>query len=229
LQDDMELSPDFFPYFEATAAVLDADPSLYCVSSWNDHGQDRFVANATQLYRSDFFPGLGWMLNRRVWESIRSMWPRGYWDDFMRLDATRQGRQCIRRAAVCRTYNFGDIGSSSGQYFRLFLKPIKLNSGTGAQGRPWCSAQMDLGFLEQAQYQQRFEAELAAAQPLRGLDEMATAVPGRDYVLRYDSQQAYEALTGKLRMLREWRDGVPRGAYRGTVAIRNPAGARIFL
>ena len=205
---------------------------------------------------------------------------------------------------------------------------------------------MDLGFLEQAQYQQRFEAELAAAQPLRGLgegrqpvgrlavgpwlkspvasfshalllppppcaDEMATAVPGRDYVLRYDSQQAYEALTGKLRMLREWRvraafiqhstkrqqrrarapqcpgwqtvhrqgtdsaqpgsltarlclprcshlglgwartaatvslcrsrgstclpqpllpqDGVPRGAYRGTVAIRNPAGARIFL
>lgn len=36
--------------------------------------QDRFVANATQLYRSDFFPGLGWMLNRRVWESIRSMW-----------------------------------------------------------------------------------------------------------------------------------------------------------
>lgn len=44
------------------------------------------------------------------------------------------------RPEVCRTYNFGDIGSSSGQYFRLFLKPIKLNSGTGAQGRPWCSA-----------------------------------------------------------------------------------------
>jgi hypothetical protein len=30
---------------------------------------------------------------------------------------------------VCRTYNFGDLGSSSGQYFRLFLKPIKLNAG----------------------------------------------------------------------------------------------------
>ncbi len=38
-QDDMELALDFFSYFEATAAVLDADPSLYCVSSWNDHGQ----------------------------------------------------------------------------------------------------------------------------------------------------------------------------------------------
>ena len=35
----MLLSPDFFSYFAATAPVLDADPSLLCVSSWNDHGQ----------------------------------------------------------------------------------------------------------------------------------------------------------------------------------------------
>lgn len=39
VQDDMQLSPDFFSYFEATAPLLDADPSLFCVSSWNDHGQ----------------------------------------------------------------------------------------------------------------------------------------------------------------------------------------------
>ena len=38
-QDDMQLAVDFFPYFRATAAVLDADTSLYCVSSWNDNGQ----------------------------------------------------------------------------------------------------------------------------------------------------------------------------------------------
>ena len=36
--------------------------------------QDRFVRNATQLYRSDFFPGLGWMLNTRVWHSVRDTW-----------------------------------------------------------------------------------------------------------------------------------------------------------
>ena len=39
LQDDMQLSPDFFTYFEAAAPILDADDSLMCVSSWNDHGQ----------------------------------------------------------------------------------------------------------------------------------------------------------------------------------------------
>lgn len=167
----MQLSPDFFSYFEAAAPILDADDSLMCVSSWNDHGQaswdlalaaahpimagfylipavfcvllgvldadltqprtesvqpfaksasvqchaaqrmhpapltarridsprrqrhaalppahhvqsslpcmcpqDRFVKNATQLYRSDFFPGLGWMLNKRVWHSVRDAW-----------------------------------------------------------------------------------------------------------------------------------------------------------
>ena len=44
--------------------VLDADPSLLCVSSWNDNGQAQFVADPEALYRSDFFPGLGWMLNK---------------------------------------------------------------------------------------------------------------------------------------------------------------------
>lgn len=38
-------------------------------------------------------------------------------------------------------------------------------------------------------------------------DNVAAAQPGRDYVLRYNSQQAYETITGKLRMLREWRVG----------------------
>ena len=39
LQDDMELAPDFFTYFEALAPVLDNDNMLFCISSWNDHGQ----------------------------------------------------------------------------------------------------------------------------------------------------------------------------------------------
>lgn len=38
LEDDMNLAPDFFEYFEATAPLLDKDPSLYCVSAWNDNG-----------------------------------------------------------------------------------------------------------------------------------------------------------------------------------------------
>jgi hypothetical protein len=43
--------------------------------------------------------------------------------------------------------------------------------------------------------------------PPLSADGVAAAQPGHDYVLRYDSQHTYETLTGKLRMLREWRVG----------------------
>ena len=67
----MELAPDFFGYFTATAPLLDADDSLLCASSWNDHGQAALVRDATRLLRTDFFPGLGWMLTARLWDELR--------------------------------------------------------------------------------------------------------------------------------------------------------------
>lgn len=47
--DDMEIAPDFFDYFEATAPILDADESLYAVSSWNDNGQTQFVHDSGKV------------------------------------------------------------------------------------------------------------------------------------------------------------------------------------
>ena len=67
----MELAPDFFSYFEATGRLLANDSSIYCISSWNDHGQEQFVRDQQRLYRSDFFPGLGWMLTKELWLEIR--------------------------------------------------------------------------------------------------------------------------------------------------------------
>ena len=62
---------DFFAYFEAGAKLLDEDSTLYTISSWNDHGQRQFVADPTRLERSDFFPGLGWMLSNSLWQSFK--------------------------------------------------------------------------------------------------------------------------------------------------------------
>jgi alpha-1,3-mannosyl-glycoprotein beta-1,2-N-acetylglucosaminyltransferase len=45
-----------------------------CVSSWNDHGQKSFVSDPERIERSDFFPGLGWMLRRETWESLADKW-----------------------------------------------------------------------------------------------------------------------------------------------------------
>ena len=60
--------------------------------------------------------------------NCRSDWPKSYWDDWMRLNKTRKSRQCIR-PEVCRTYNFGALGSSKGQFFKRFLAPIRISSG----------------------------------------------------------------------------------------------------
>ncbi|KAA3463043.1 alpha-1,3-mannosyl-glycoprotein 2-beta-N-acetylglucosaminyltransferase isoform X2 [Gossypium australe] len=78
LEDDMEIAPDFFDYFEAAAALLDKDKSIMAVSSWNDNGQKQFVYDPYALYRSDFFPGLGWMLTRSVWNELSPKWPKAY-------------------------------------------------------------------------------------------------------------------------------------------------------
>lgn len=29
------------------------------------------------LHRSDFFPGLGWLLTKEVWNEIKNNWPKG--------------------------------------------------------------------------------------------------------------------------------------------------------
>lgn len=107
LEDDMEIAPDFFDYFEAMATLLDKDKSIMAVSSWNDNGQKQFVHDPYELYRSDFFPGLGWMLARSTWDELSPKWPKAYWDDWLRLKENHKGRQFIR-PEVCRTYNFGE-------------------------------------------------------------------------------------------------------------------------
>ncbi|CAI0471343.1 unnamed protein product [Linum tenue] len=52
LEDDMEIAPDFFEYFEAAAALLEKDKSIMAVSSWNDNGQKQFVHDPCKAFLS---------------------------------------------------------------------------------------------------------------------------------------------------------------------------------
>ena len=63
------------------------------------------------LYRTDFFPGLGWMMTKEVWNEIGPKWPKSYWDDWMRAPEQRRGRACIR-PEISRTRTFGKKGVS---------------------------------------------------------------------------------------------------------------------
>lgn len=59
-------------------------------------------------------------------------------------------------------------------------------------------------------------ADTLAAAAVVGSAEEAQGMRG-DVKLMYDSQQHYEQLAAGFNMLLEWRDGVPRGAYKGVV------------
>lgn len=78
------------------------------------------------LYRTDFFPGLGWLTTKDVYEEVKNDWPIAYWDDWFRSPEIRKGRSCIY-PEVPRSYTFGREGTSVGQFFNKFLEPIKLN------------------------------------------------------------------------------------------------------
>ena len=45
IPDDLDIAPDFYEYFAATYRVLHSDPSLWCVSAWNDNGKRDLVKN----------------------------------------------------------------------------------------------------------------------------------------------------------------------------------------
>ena len=60
LEEDLEVSIDFFDYFSQTLPLLETDPSVYCISAWNDQGYKHAVKDPAMLYRVETMPGLGW-------------------------------------------------------------------------------------------------------------------------------------------------------------------------
>jgi hypothetical protein len=97
LEEDIEISSDFFSYFTATLPLLrDPKSKLYCVSAWNDNGRRELVEDSTAVYRTDFFPGLGWMLTDELFAEVEPSWPDAYWDEYMRRPDVRKGRHCLR-------------------------------------------------------------------------------------------------------------------------------------
>ncbi|XP_066354029.1 alpha-1,3-mannosyl-glycoprotein 2-beta-N-acetylglucosaminyltransferase-like [Miscanthus floridulus] len=224
LEDDMEIAPDFFDYFEAAAKLLDNDKTIMAVSSWNDNGQKQFVHDPKALYRSDFFPGLGWMLTKSTWIELSPKWPKAYWDDWVRLKEVHGNRQFIR-PEICRTYNFGKHGSSLGQFFEQYLEPIRLND----VNIDWNSE--DLSYLGEDKFLTKFGKEVASATPLHGSDAVLKAHNmAEDVRIQYNDQEDFERIARQFGIFEEWKDGIPRTAYKGVVVFwYNSSQRRIFL
>ncbi|NWW08090.1 MGAT1 acetylglucosaminyltransferase, partial [Oreocharis arfaki] len=224
VEDDLEVAPDFFEYFQAVFPLLRRDPSLWCISAWNDNGKEAMVdaGHAELLYRTDFFPGLGWLLLAELWDELEPKWPPAFWDDWMRQPEQRRGRSCVR-PEVSRTMTFGRKGVSHGQFFDQYLKFIKLND------RFVPFTQLDLSYLKKEEYERFFLQQVYSAPEIK-IEELQKDA-GRDsgaVRLQYRGRDSFKALAKALGLMDDLKSGVPRAGYRGIVSFVC-RGRRVFL
>jgi GNT-I family len=92
--------------------------------------------------------------------------------------------------------------------------------------RTLISVMQDLSYMLPERYEREWNKTLAKAKLVTSTEEVRGA--RGDVKLLYSSQRDYERLTGQLKMLREWKDGIPRGSYHMTVPIVYHR-ARVFI
>jgi alpha-1,3-mannosyl-glycoprotein beta-1,2-N-acetylglucosaminyltransferase len=218
LEEDVSVAPDFFEYMLSMLNVLQDDDSLYCVSAFNDNGKAEHVQDPMSLYRTDFFPGLGWMLSRDVWSEWDGQFVApggGYWDEWVRLPRIRKGRSCIR-PEISRTKTFGKEGTSGGQFFDSHLDKIVLNDV------PILWRNVDVSFLQKAAYDRALEQETRSCITVP-VDRLLNAQPsslGPLVCVEFASFADFQRLARALDIMDDEKNGVPRGAYESIVPLR---------
>jgi alpha-1,3-mannosyl-glycoprotein beta-1,2-N-acetylglucosaminyltransferase len=226
LEEDLHTAEDFFEYFAAMAPILDIDPTLLAVSAFNDNGYEGKVLQPDRVLRSDFFPGLGWMMTRKLWEEeLQHKWPQGYWDDWLREPAQRQNRH-ILRPEISRTFHFGVKGGASMNQFGSRLSSILLNRTPV----DWKHTRQELfGSLEVHQYNAKYAALLQAAKLETSTDNALQVVMQRDARIEYQSFKEFQRLARALKLMDDEKAGIPRTAYKGIVETRPHGNHILFL
>uniref|UniRef100_A0A1I8P9G2 Alpha-1,3-mannosyl-glycoprotein 2-beta-N-acetylglucosaminyltransferase n=1 Tax=Stomoxys calcitrans TaxID=35570 RepID=A0A1I8P9G2_STOCA len=224
VEDDLNVAPDFFEYFLGTHHLLKQDSSLWCVSAWNDNGKANLIdsTHPELLYRTDFFPGLGWMLTKELWQELSVKWPKSFWDDWIRHPEQRKNRVCIR-PEISRTRTFGKVGVSNGLFFDKYLRYIKLSE----EFVPF--TKMNLSYLLKDNYDKTFLKEIYTY-PVVTYDELRRNLITRDGPVRiqYNTREVYKRTTKMLGLMDDFKSGVPRTAYHGVVSFMHNK-RRVYL
>ena len=158
VEDDLVVSKDFFDYFSAVAPALERDDSLFVASAWNDNGFAKH-GDPGAVRRTGWFPGLGWLLPRKLWETeLHPQWPDGHWDHWMRSDEVARGRECVY-PVVNRASHESEYGTFLDSWHdKRYFKPIvRQRSRFDWPSDAWRSVLSDV-------YEDRVRGLLAAAE-----------------------------------------------------------------
>ena len=211
IEDDMSVSVDFFNYFTNFAPILEEDKTLWCVSAWNDNGKSKLAKNAKQFYRTDFFPGLGWMLTRELWEELEPMWPDKFWDDWMRNPKIAKNRQCIR-PEISRVTNFGEFGSSMSFYYDSHISKIfSTNEITDYKS-------LDLSYLKPDSFFKLVFDRFNNATLLLYSNYLTSRPQNCDVIARFPTNNT-NSIAKRTGIMGDHRFGIYRTSYNGVIII----------
>jgi len=230
IEDDLLLSPDFLRLFWSTAWLLQADPSLWCVSAWNDQGFPHTTTDKRRLQRTDYFPGLGWMISASIWQELRTKWPQAPttgWDHWMRLSSTSKGRECVA-PEINRSRHASPRGTNV-----LDNKPFERftfeREGVDSFG--------DVSYLLRDHFEPAFDAAITSAKVAEwpkawgGSKDKEVALPwmnklptDRPTLLLYTREQ-YRELAKPLGI---WAES-QRATHNGTITLHTRSGATLLL
>jgi alpha-1,3-mannosyl-glycoprotein beta-1,2-N-acetylglucosaminyltransferase len=225
LEEDIEISRDFFSLMNATADILDEDDTLLAVSAYNDNGNENHVLDHKRLVRSDFFPGLGWMINRQTWEgptkhpeaALKGRWPDGYWDDWIREANVRNGRQVLR-PEISRSFHFGNVKGASDSEAAMKLSKIQLDEINVR----W--EEEDLSYLDPVTFAKQYWDRVHRAELVKTDFDAKKLVAHKDVRIAYSDWKQFKSLAESLSIMSDEKAGVPRTAYEGIVEVRYGAG-----
>ncbi len=240
LEDDLLVSRDFLRFFWEVAWLIERDPSLWCASAWNDQGFSHTISgDVAALRRTDYFPGLGWMITAAVWRELQPRWPKRAttgWDHWMRVPTTSRGRECVV-PEVPRTHHkpigrgTNVINNAAFERFAFEQTGVAAAEGFG-----------DVSYLLEPAYESSMATLVRAASlgnfsppELPGNPKKAAAMgthkawvetlpPGSTTLLLY-VREGYKRLATPLGL---WPES-PRGTRGGLIAVHTPAGATLLL
>jgi len=230
LEDDLLPANDFLSFFYHLIPILDRDPTIWCISAWNDNGFRNLVINENRLFRTDFFPGLGWMIQRSHWENVlRKIWPQyasGGWDHWIRVIEEHENMDCIA-PEVPRTKHDSNSGTTVKDGGKLLSTFAFSNRPPSPDVNPFG----DVSYLEKPRYRADLQAMVHNAQRVSLPQYVNLARRGfsSDSELPEAMLVIYrkEQYSNLAKQIGTWRDQ-PRGTFEGILIVGGVRG-RPFL
>ncbi|CAK9038572.1 unnamed protein product [Durusdinium trenchii] len=218
IENDLILAPDFLWYFRLAAPLLDRDPSLWCVSSWNDNGFQEIVSDELRLFRTDYFPGLGWMIRNDTWVLLRPLWPSfpsTGWDHWLRHGVPElRSRDCVA-PEVPRSKHVDTKGTNvkAGNGIFKLLEKMAFSKLPHGQLK-------EVSYLLRDSYEAHMQKLIQEAALVSNVDVLrlrSTAQSTHHYKIPY-AREDFATVAKKLQLY----PGQPRGARRGVILTQHP-------